>query len=101
MSHLAAAEIVIPMVVALGLIVWIAMVAYADRHPRQGGGDAPGRDVLGDTFRRDAGQASPDHGAPHDESEGARRGGQSRLSPGAPGPAVADGVSASAASSVG
>jgi hypothetical protein len=101
MSRLAVAEIVIPIVVGLGLAVWIAMVAYADRHPRQGGGDAPDRDVLGDTFRRDAGQASPGRGAPHDEPEGARQASQSDLSPGPPGSAVADGVSASAASSVG
>jgi hypothetical protein len=55
MSRLALAEILIPVLAGAGLFVWIAMVVHADRHPRQRGADAAGRDVPVSTLRRDAG----------------------------------------------
>lgn len=60
MSRLALAEVIIPIVAGTALVVWIAMVLRADRHPRHGG-DAPQSDVTADTIGADASQILPTH----------------------------------------
>ena len=71
MSHLAFAEIVIPIVAGAALAVWIAMVIYADRRPRNDGGDAPRRDAAtADSVRGEVGQAPASGDAPPGETAG-------------------------------
>jgi hypothetical protein len=54
------ALILIPVVVAVGLVVWITMVYHADRHPHQAGRrGAPDREVTGGIFQGDPRQLSP------------------------------------------
>lgn len=60
MSGSTLAIILIPIVVAVGLVVWISMVFHADRHPRQPRrGGAPDREVTGGIFQGDPGQVMP------------------------------------------
>jgi hypothetical protein len=60
MSSLALAEIIIPIVAGLALVVWITMVVRADRHPRHRV-DAPPSDVTADAIGADASQVLPTH----------------------------------------
>jgi hypothetical protein len=63
------AVILIPVVVAVCLAVWIAMVFRADRHPDSSGpGSAPDREVTGGIFRGDPRQLSPRRDAPPAEA---------------------------------
>jgi hypothetical protein len=72
MSGSTLAVILIPVVVAICLAVWIAMVFRADRHPHSSGrGGAPDREVTGGIFRGDPRQLSPRRDAPPAETAGA------------------------------
>jgi hypothetical protein len=69
MSGSTLAIILIPIVVAAGLVVWISMVFHADRHPhRLGRGGAPDREVTGGIFQGDPRQMTPRRDAPPREA---------------------------------
>lgn len=59
------ALVIIVVVVAVGLIVWIAAVFRAGRHPDTGGPDAASRrKIIGGRFRGDPRQQMPRRDAP-------------------------------------
>lgn len=72
MSGSTLAVILIPVVVAVCLAVWIAMVFRADSNPDSSGPDgAPDREVTGGIFRGDPRQLSPRRDAPPAEAASA------------------------------
>jgi hypothetical protein len=71
MSGSTLAVILIPIVVAVGLFVFIWMVFHGDRHPEQGRGGAPDRTVTGGIFRGDPRQQTPRRDAPPKEAAAA------------------------------
>ncbi len=64
MSGSPLALIVIPIVVAAGLFVFIALVFHAERHPGPGRGGTPNRDITGGIFHGDPRQQMPRRDAP-------------------------------------
>jgi hypothetical protein len=71
MSGSTLAIVLIPIVVAVGLVVWISMVVHADRHPQQPArGGAPDREVTGGMFQGDRRHMTPRRDAQPREAAG-------------------------------
>jgi hypothetical protein len=79
MSNSTLAAILIPVVVAGALVIWIAMVFHANRHPRTPAPrEAPGSEVTGGTFQGAGRQLMPRRDATPREATGVPNGGGSR-----------------------
>jgi hypothetical protein len=78
MSNSTLAAILVPVVVAIGLVIWIAMVFHASRHPRSAPPrEAPGHEVTGGVFEGEGRQVMPRRDAPPREASGVRNAGAS------------------------